>query len=548
MSSGVLWDYFQSLIATVFFVSNFLFTLENNYFDISSNYKPFIHTWSLAIEEQYYLFIPLITYLFWRYKLRFFFSFIILLWVVSFSICYFNDVIKITVDNGTVERLNSAGWGSFFMPFGRYWELIAGSIVALILDRYDIKKSNFLSLVGLITIIFSFFYLNETMKYPSLFTLLPTLSTVLIIIFSSKNNNYVGKFLSNKTLVFIGLISYSLYLWHQPIFSLFNFIYFEEQTLLIKIVQLFLISLFSFITWKYIEKPFRNFSIISTKKIWICFFIFSTSIIIFSSFGLSKYGRESHLKILTRDIDVKYLNMVIDMKLEGEIAKNFSFSKDTKFSNRNLFIIGDSQVGNWERAINISNEKYDFNIKSIGLDSVCYKYINKKTSINKNYFCQKMIKNLLEIKSTSKGDLVIILESYLYSGDIQHLTKLIKYIKKFNKNIIILGNAEFSNFTLLSLDLAKKLSTRSVGEEKLNKIFYIKKNKSTIYNNYLLEIIAKENDVKYFSEFNFYCEKKNECQLLSSDFNPYFYDNMHLTNPGAKYVGKKIIKFIEENL
>ena len=547
MSSGVIWDYYQSLISISFFISNFLFALESNYFDISSNYKPFLHTWSLAVEEQYYILIPLLTIIFWRFKFKHFLLFLFIFSTISFLICILNDFIKVTANNNVFERLNTTGWGSFFMPFGRYWELIAGSIVAILLEKYEIKKSKILSILALIIIIFSFIYLDAKQKHPGFFTLIPVLSTMIVIVFSSHKNCYVGKILSTKPLVFIGLISYSLYLWHQPVFTFFNFLYVDGQTTYIKIIQLIIIVMLSFFTWKFIEKPFRNFKKISSKQIWVYFLSVTILVVIVSLAGLSKYGRDFHIKQISKNIDTKYLDMILDMKSEGEKNRQYSFSKN-KTAIKNVLLIGDSQVGNWKRAIDSINKPIIFNIETIEFDSACYGYLNEKNLKFKNNTCYKIINNFILNKNIPKHDLVVIMESYLDSSDINYLPKFINYIKKYNTNILLIGNAEFFNFTLVSLNTAKKLSKNLIKEKDLSKIFYTKKDKSTIKTNLLIKEIAEKNKIKYYSEFNLYCEIKKECQLLSLDFKPFLYDNMHVTNSGAKYLGKKILKLINNNL
>ena len=121
-----------------------------------------------------------------------------------------------------------AGSANFYLPFGRVWELMAGSLLAIYLSKNKIidKKSRDAFVLGFIAIFFSIFYYSENIQYPSFFTLLPVIGTLLIIIFSTKKT-ILNKVLSYKPLVFIGLISYSLYLWHQPLFVFFR-IYFNQ--------------------------------------------------------------------------------------------------------------------------------------------------------------------------------------------------------------------------------------------------------------------------------------------------------------------------------
>ena len=153
------------------------------------------------------------------------------------------------------------------MPFGRIWELGFGSICAFLLSSSDffinVKKNdwrttffNILSLIGIFLIFLSFFYLSRNFPYPSFYTLIPTLGTCLLILFCQKDT-FLQKILSYKILVFIGLISYSAYLFHYPIFSLAKY----AKTNFDNLFYIYLIPLvlfISFLNWKYVEKPFRE--------------------------------------------------------------------------------------------------------------------------------------------------------------------------------------------------------------------------------------------------------------------------------------------------
>lgn len=548
MSSGVLWDYFQSLISIIIFLSNFLFTLENNYFDVSEDYKPFIHTWSLAVEEQFYIFIPLILVLFFKNKkLIYLVFFLLIMSLISFSICYFSDNIKIQTNSSIIERLNSAGWGSFFMPFGRYWELIAGSLVALYLRYNPLRDSRIISGFSLLTILFCIIYFDTEIKYPGVFTLIPVIATVLILLFTNSHKNIFKRILSLKIIVFVGLLSYSLYLWHQPIFTFFNLIYFNDNSILRSILELALIFFLSFITWKFIEKPFRNFKLISSKSVWSLFIIFSIIIISISILGVTKYGLNLHNYLLNKNINENYRNMIIDMKTEGQKDKYYKKFEFDKNLNQKVLLIGDSQTNNWEKSLQISYEEQTFYLESIHLDSVCYKYLDKINILKGNH-CKSMIDKFLNLENLDKYNLLILLESFFYQQDIKYLNNLIKYLNKKNKNIIIVGNAEFSNFTYLSLNLAKKLSKNKIRKKELGNIIYLNKSKKVQKYNLIIEEIANLNNVKYFSEFDLYCNKKEECNLITDNFEPFFYDNMHLTTQGAKNIKIKLINFIQQNL
>lgn len=316
----------QSLIATTAFSNNILLALTSGYWDLASEFKPLLHTWSLGVEEQYYIIIPMLllfawkffkSKILWMFIFIFFSSLIFAIWFVSIS-------------------PNIA----FYILPTRAWEIALGSIVAVILSKNIINKNNLsicnlLSLSGLILILISIFTFNNKVLSPSYYLLIPTIGTCLIIIFSNENT-LTYKLLSLRPIVFIGLLSYSLYLWHQPIFSFLRIYSIEEpstNTFLISIVFIFLIS---YLSLKYIETPFRNKKAVSQKAIFTFAVVGSLFFLAVGLFLNKNYGVPSRVfdpSIKVEDLDKRIYN-----------EKIFSFKKDS-FSNdsrKKLLIVGDS--------------------------------------------------------------------------------------------------------------------------------------------------------------------------------------------------------------
>ena len=316
----------QSLIATTAFSNNILLALTSGYWDLASEFKPLLHTWSLGVEEQYYIIIPMLllfawkffkSKILWMFIFIFFSSLIFAIWFVSIS-------------------PNIA----FYILPTRAWEIALGSIVAVILSKNIINKNNLyicnlLSSIGLTLILISIFTFNNKVLSPSYYLLIPTIGTCLIIIFSNENT-WTYKLLSLRPIVFIGLLSYSLYLWHQPIFSFLRIYSIEEpstNTFLISIVFIFLIS---YLSLKYIETPFRNKKAVSQKAIFTFAVVGSLFFLAVGLFLNKNYGVPSRVfdpSIKVEDLDKRIYN-----------EKIFSFKKDS-FSNdsrKKLLIVGDS--------------------------------------------------------------------------------------------------------------------------------------------------------------------------------------------------------------
>lgn len=273
-------DFSQSLAAVSLFISNILFWRESGYFEESAEEKPLLHTWSLAVEEQYYILFPTFLFLLWRFGR--------------------NRVFWTIVGIAFVSLLVSEwGWrnkptANFYLSPSRAWELLAGSISAFVVQKYGIKSNNLLSMVGLIAIFVSIFVYDHLTPFPSVYALLPVLGVVLLVLFADEKT-YAARFLSTKAFVGIGLISYSAYLWHQPLFAFARLRSPEEPGGILMGGLSMLTVLLAGLSWKYVEKPFRvNTSrTISKKRI----FLFSgVGLAFFSGFGIVGHLAEGYPK------------------------------------------------------------------------------------------------------------------------------------------------------------------------------------------------------------------------------------------------------------
>lgn len=277
-------DFSQSLVSVSLFSSNILFWQESGYFAAAAEMKPLLHTWSLAVEEQYYVLFPLFLMLVWRYRKRWIFGAIILLGVVSLLLAQWGAYNKPTA--------------TFFLLPTRAWELMIGASAAFyILYGEDhvawLTKNKFLNemfgLLGVILIFISVFVFNKYTPFPSAYALIPTIGTALIILFSSKDT-FVGRALGRNLLVGVGLLSYSLYLWHQPLFAFARHRSMGALSAYDYTVLILLVFIFAYLTWRYIEGPFRNKAVTSRFKVFSFVIIGSVFFIVVGLLGHSNDG------------------------------------------------------------------------------------------------------------------------------------------------------------------------------------------------------------------------------------------------------------------
>jgi peptidoglycan/LPS O-acetylase OafA/YrhL len=278
----------QSLAAVSVFGSNVLFWRQSGYFDTAAELKPLLHTWSLAVEEQFYVLFPLFLMLAWRLGKKWI---VALLATVSFA------------------SLGVAHWGAlnkpaatFFLLPTRGWELAIGAFIAFYFSRKErtdlpAAANQLLSLAGLALVVFGIFAFSKATPFPSLYALVPTVGAALIILFA-RPQTVVGTLLGSKAFVGIGLISYSAYLWHQPLFAFSRHIVLQEPTTG-RLLSLTGATLgLAYISWRYVEQPFRQKDRLGRRNIFALAIV--CSIILFG-FGLIGYKTDGFVSRLSGD-------------------------------------------------------------------------------------------------------------------------------------------------------------------------------------------------------------------------------------------------------
>jgi peptidoglycan/LPS O-acetylase OafA/YrhL len=342
MLPGQLRDFSQSLMAVGLFSSNILFWLESGYFETAAEAKPLLHTWSLAVEEQYYVLFPIFLFFAWRFGKNRVFSMIVVLAAISLG-------------------LSEWGWrnqaaANFYLAPTRAWELFAGSLAAFVVLKRGVQSNNTLSLLGLVAILFAIFAYDENTPFPSLYALVPVIGVALLVLFADAKT-LAAKLLSTRFFVALGLISYSAYLWHQPLFAFARIRLSENPSS----EFMFLLSILSIVlavfSWRYIEKPFRDKGKIFSSK----FALFSTvipSFIFFMCIGFFGYindgFEERFVRLFEGDVnhsefqeyvDINYVDcepkLIADEALEWQ---GFLRCKQTQEGNSDWVLLGDSHA------------------------------------------------------------------------------------------------------------------------------------------------------------------------------------------------------------
>ena len=530
-------DYSKSVILSIFFNSNFYFHYSGLvYGSPDSLLKPFLHTWSLSVEEQFYIIFPILTIILLKYFKKFLFQILIIIFLIS---------------------LGLAEWGSrnypsetFYFLHSRMWELLAGSLLALLeikkkFQNRSILIGNILSLFGIFLIIVYLLFYNENFNHPSLLTLIPVIGTCLII-WSKTKKNIVTYILSSRPFVGVGLISYSLYLWHYPIFA---FARTKDSTPseYDKFEWIVLTLILSIITYFIVERVFKNRVAFSFKK----FLIYLSSLaIIIVSFNF--------YVILNDGFNYKYkINQ--NFSLDNSIYKKewLEFRKKIGtpdfYENKKIkvLIIGNSHGNDTFNMFYLNKDlfkKHEFSIVDVHV-SCFYLFLKDKNSLPtycKNSFKNKDLKHVEKI--FYKSDIVILSTKWL-DEDIEILSPFTKRLIDERKKILLFSNTlEINtkirrNFHILDFFVLnnKRLPNENELEKIEKKTFEQLNNTKKI--NQTLKNIAETNNIQMLFKEDYLCDfKSKRCEVLTPNKIKISWDHSHYTLDGAKYLGKRIFE------
>lgn len=521
-------NYSNSIFYTLIFLSNFFFYNSTTYYGAEQSLEiPFLHTWTLSVEEQFYLLFPI--FLFFIYK-------------------FFKKKLFISLCIIAISSLLFAHWAhfdhplfNFYFSFSRAWEFLAGSLVAYL----EFKKNThhkFLKevcpFVGLILIFLSIFFFSTELTHPSFFTLFAVIGTCLVIFYTDKSSS-VYKCLSINYMVFIGLISYSLYIWHYPILSFIKILEFDFDNLTTKIGIIVLVFFLSVLSYFIVEKIFRNKEIISTKVFVVNVFLISITFIFIIMWVYKTNGFSSRFLVSGVNVD-NYLYAKKAISYQNKIKKNNVFNTDNKKTK--VLIIGNSHA-----------EDTMMLLKNTGYLLNNFEFALERTQVDNFY-------NKIKFKELSKNFLdadVLFFSTKWFDSDIAVLEKLILNLKSYNKKIILSTNTpefsvkkiKFKNINLINISSYSEFIIRNksiptkddlINLEKRYYQDYKSNNRIEKINSNLIEF-ANKNNIKILNKADYICDVKNYfCDVLTDKKELIVYDHSHYSVEGVKYLAKKI--------
>jgi hypothetical protein len=526
-------DFSQSLVAVSVFMSNILFWREAGYFGAETELKPLLHTWSLALEEQYYVLFPLFLMLFWRLGKRWILFTLMLLFVVSLALAQWLHYTKPDA--------------AFYLLPTRIWELLIGAFAAFYSSKqavniFDRVVSEVAGWSGVALILYAVFAYSKATPFLNLyFTFVTTLGAVLIILFATQKTT-AGKFLGNKAFVSVGLISYSLYLWHQPIFAFVRHKKKWDAGGLTEdghglFILLFLLTfVLAYLSWKYVEAPFRKREIVSTRLIFSLGFFFTSLFITIGYIGHVKNGFESRIeRVLSGDVGNVDFHKYIDEnyydcepKIIAENALNFKGilrCKQSKQGTPEIILLGDSHAEH----LFIGLAEY------VPSKNIAYYMRGAKPYVEVNDF--KHIFN--ELLNNRAPQHIILTMNYvgkldfLGTGLYEGFSNAIKTLLKEGKSVTLVGDVPKFNQDpefCVYYSSAKLRSVCALSRDDIEE-------QSSSYEG-ILKRLAKEYGLTYLSFDDDFCAD-NFCSMAKGD-EILYRDTNHLNIIGSKLVGKSL--------
>ena len=502
----------DSIKYALLFNTNYYFANFGNYFAPKAYELPLLHTWSLAIEMQFYLFFPIIFCLF---SIKYIKRFLTVMFFI-FLFIYFMQI------------PNSKNYFSFFL---RIPEFILGVLTLLFhRTRNDVDNSKYFSWVGIVLIILSFFLMSEQTPSPSLISIIPCLGCALII---CNSQNILNHFLSHPILVTIGTLSYSLYLWHWPVLAASKYYNQQYELTIFSIVMLGpLIFAIAWLSYYFIETPFQHKnpkeSALNLSKI-----IFFIAPILFLL--VSPYINETIIAPLPIEL-TRYAAQ--DEICHGKIIRE-CYRGNIKSKNEFL-VLGDSHAAQLTNFFDIIGKNNNFKAKVIS-GSSCIPIPNFDVARLPSWAqaaCSSQIKITKHYTKNAKKIILVGLWQYHMQSEafIKALNHYLTQADKTQKSIVILAQIPTFNSDILRSYRFQQLGLYSS---------FIKDNNWIIANQIMQEITSHHPSTIFLNltqkQFFNYIPFNKEGALI-------YFDSNHLNELGSSQYGIEASKILSETL
>lgn len=525
-----LLDFTNSLFSTLFFFSNFFFFFEGKQYGATETLLlPLQHMWSLSLEEQFYLIFPIFLIIIFKFFKN--------IMEIALVFVLFTSLAMAHLEATTFKS------STYYFLHTRIWELIAGALIPFIERRLLSKKICFLfqkfaTSFGLILIVFGLIFTGEETNHPSLFTTMPVCGTCLILLFSDKKD-FATRVLSNRILVWFGVLSYSLYLWHFPLFAFYRVYFAGNDPLLFRLFLVILLILLSVITYFLVEKPFREKSLDLKHTL---FFIFAGYFVLTSFVVVSFLTKGFEFRVpqeLRNKLQrTNYYSSSYKKCHLGLEKKENTFCSFGDFK-KQIVLVGDSHAGVLLNDLKIKAEinKYKFITMTRNAEELNFMEMSE--------YAQNRHRKLIQIKNS----IIVIDGNYNRPGDVfdfeaQHheFSKFLSNMAAKNNHVIFISpNPHIENpYGSLMNGMRYVRSFEEVGilDFKIDKKSYLSSLKS--FSTFLKKILLEFDNVTLIDTSQIFCEKNHCYSIRNGDL--LLFDTSHASDSSARKINDMIIE------
>lgn len=549
------------------FISNIILWTESGYFDNTAETKPLLHLWSLGIEEQFYIVWPILLYFAWKRKMN-------VLLVIA-AVC----LISFSLNIGRVHRDII---GAFYAPQTRFWELWLGSLLAYLslypqkftatLDKLKLssaflkpRKTNAIfsddarSISGSLLILSGILFIIKERAFPGWWALLPSLGAVLII--SAGPNTWINrKILSNKLLVWFGLISFPLYLWHWPLLAFVRIVEGQTPRPEIRFLIVLLSIVFAWLTYELLEKPIRHRG---QKKIVILLLGLMVTVGCIGRYCYKQDGfLERPIMKKTAKVNDQFVGPLWKYTKNDFCLNRFPFAETSNYGwwfcmltrdeKPSLLLLGDSLANQLYAGLSQHSIFSKNNILSIGTcdpaevdpSTVTKDYTRSPCSGDRQLHQQEFINQIIEKNSDSLKYAILSLSGIVNDPNyIQRLKKRVDFLEKNHlKVIIFMRPLAFADNIQSCFSRPFKMGSQAKCEISLEQ----RKDIKTLFKPLKTYFAESNPKVIFFDQNDLFCDNE-KCSMVRNGM-PLMRDDVHISEYASIEVSKIFAKWAKKHV